>query len=94
MTNPTGNAKPKEILSVPQLQKLALCHTFWEDRTSLGALSLKNPPEMQEVWINPWVGKILWRRKWQPTPVLLPGKSIGQEPGGLQSMVSQESYTT
>ena len=21
---------------------------------------------------NPWVGKILWRRKWQPTPVLLP----------------------
>ena len=25
----------------------------------------------------PWVGKILWRRKWQPTPVLLPGKSRG-----------------
>ena len=94
MTNPTGNAKPKEILSVPQLQKLVLCHTFWEDRTSLGALSLKNPPEIQEVWINPWVGKILWRRKWQPTPVLLLGKSIGQEPGGLQSMVSQESDTT
>ena len=23
---------------------------------------------------NPWVGKIAWRRKWQPTPVLLPGK--------------------
>ena len=21
---------------------------------------------------NPWVGKIPWRRKWQPTPVLLP----------------------
>ena len=26
----------------------------------------------------PWVGKIPWRRKWQPTPVLLPGKSHGQ----------------
>ena len=26
---------------------------------------------------NPWVGKILWRRKWQPTPVLLPGKFHG-----------------
>jgi len=25
----------------------------------------------------PWVRKILWRRKWQPTPVLLPGKSHG-----------------
>ena len=24
-----------------------------------------------------WVGKIHWRRKWQPTPVLLPGKSHG-----------------
>ena len=23
----------------------------------------------------PWVGKIPWRRKWQPTPVFLPGKS-------------------
>ena len=25
-----------------------------------------------------WVGKIPWRRKWQPTPVLLPGKFHGQ----------------
>ena len=27
---------------------------------------------------NPWVGKIPWRRKWQSTPVLLPGESHGQ----------------
>ena len=27
---------------------------------------------------DPWVGKIPWRRKWQPTPVFLPGKSHGQ----------------
>ena len=27
---------------------------------------------------NPRVRKIPWRRKWQPTPVLLPGKSHGQ----------------
>ena len=27
---------------------------------------------------NPWVGKIPWRKKWQPTPVLLPRKSHGQ----------------
>ena len=27
---------------------------------------------------NPWVRKILWRMKWQPTPVFLPGKSQGQ----------------
>jgi len=23
---------------------------------------------------DPWVGKIPWRRKWQPTPVILPGE--------------------
>ena len=27
---------------------------------------------------NPWIGKIPQRRKWQPTPVFLPGKSHGQ----------------
>ena len=27
---------------------------------------------------NLWVWKILWRRKWQPTPVFLPGESHGQ----------------
>ena len=27
---------------------------------------------------DPWVGKIPWSRKWQPTPVSLPGKSHGQ----------------
>ena len=26
----------------------------------------------------PWVGKIPWRRAWQPTPVFLPGESHGQ----------------
>ena len=27
---------------------------------------------------NPWVGKIPWRRAWQPTQVFLPGKPNGQ----------------
>ena len=29
----------------------------------------------RDVGFYPWVGKIPWRRKWQPTPVFLPGKS-------------------
>ena len=29
-------------------------------------------------WWETWVGKILWRRKWQPTRILSPGKSHGQ----------------
>ena len=27
---------------------------------------------------DPWVGKIPWRRPWQPTPVFLPGEPHGQ----------------
>ena len=27
---------------------------------------------------GPWSGKILWKRKWQSTPVFLPGKPHGQ----------------
>ena len=34
---------------------------------------------------DPWVGKIPWREKWQPTPVFLPGEFRTGEPGGLQS---------
>jgi len=40
---------------------------------------------------NPWIRKILWRRKWQPTPVFLPGKSheqrslMGYRPWGHES---------
>ena len=40
---------------------------------------------MQEPRFHPWVGKIPWRRTWQLTPVLLPGKSHGR----VQSMGSQ-----
>ena len=28
--------------------------------------------------MDPWVGKIPWKRKWQPIPVFLPEKSHGQ----------------
>ena len=36
---------------------------------------------------KPWVGKIPWRRVWQPTSVYLPGESPwAKEPGGLQSI--------
>ena len=39
---------------------------------------------------DPWVGKIPWRRKWEPNPVFLPGKIAWlEEPGRLQSMGSQ-----
>ena len=46
----------------------------------LGGSVLKNPPadQCRRRRFDPWVGKIPWRRKWQSSPVLLPGKSHGQ----------------
>ena len=47
----------------------------------------------------PWVGKIPSRRKWQPTPVLLPGESHGQKslvgcrPWGRRSQTRLSDFT-
>ena len=41
-----------------------------------GSSEIKNQLAMQETQVQ--FRKILWRRKWQPTPVLLPAKSHGQ----------------
>ena len=37
-----------------------------------------NAGDTGDAGLIPWVGKILWRRKWQPTPVFWPGKSRGR----------------
>ena len=42
------------------------------------AQTVKCLPAMQRPGFDPWFRKISWRRKWQLTPVLLPGKSHGQ----------------
>ena len=43
-----------------------------------GGSVVKNLPAMRRFRFNPWVGKVPWRMKWQPTPVVLSGKSPGQ----------------
>ena len=40
--------------------------------------SVKNLPAMGRPGFDPWVRKILWRKKWPPTPVFFPGESQGQ----------------
>ena len=42
------------------------------------AQAVKNLPAMQAPGSGPRVGKIPWRREWEPTPVLLPRESHGQ----------------
>ena len=39
---------------------------------------VKRMPPMQETHVQSLDQEDLWRRKWQPTPVFLPGKSHGQ----------------
>ena len=47
-----------------------------------------------------WVGKIPWKRKWQPTPIFLPGKSqghrilLGTDHGVAKSQTQLNNYTT
>ena len=52
---------------------------------------VKNSPPVQDTWVRS-LGNISWRRKWQPTPVSLPGKSHGQRgPVGYSPWGRKES---
>ena len=41
--------------------------------------SVKNLPACRKCQFDSWVEKFPWRRKWQPTPVFLPGEFHGQK---------------
>ena len=58
---------------------------------------VKNPPASagDSRDPDPWVGKISWRRKWQPTPIFLPRESHGQRSlVGYSPWGHKESDTT
>ena len=63
-------------------------------------LAIEKLPVMQETQFYPWVGKVLWRREWLPTPVFLSGESHGQRnlvgysPWGHQELDTTELLTT
>ena len=60
-------------------------------RASQVALVVKNLPanagNIMKCGFDLWVGKIPWRRAWQPTPVFLPG-----EPHGQRSLVGYSPW--
>ena len=57
--------------------------------------NLSTNQEAQETWFDPWVGKMPWRREWQPIPVFLAGESHGQRNlAGYSPWGRQESNTT
>ena len=64
-----------------------------------GGAVVKYPPanaeDTRDNGSDPWVGKIPWRRKWQPTPVFLPIKSHGKQSlVGYSPQGHKESDTT
>ena len=55
---------------------------------------VKNLPAMQKTQVQSLVGKIPWRREWQPSPVFLPGEFHGQRSlAGYSPWSNQESDT-
>ena len=48
------------------------------ERASLRLRGKESAHQCRRCGFNPWVAKISWRRKWQPTSVFLPGEFHGQ----------------
>ena len=69
-------------------------YSFQYSWTSLVAQLVKNVPTCRRTGFNPWVGKIPWRREWQPTPIFLPGESlVGYSPQGHKELDTTEWLT-
>ena len=51
---------------------------MWLPRWRSGKESACQCRRCKRLRFSPWVGKIPWRKKWQPTPAFLPGKCHGQ----------------
>ena len=73
-----------------------MCVVIWASRWLGGKESVCQCRRCRRHRFDPWVRKILWSRKWKPTPVFLPGKFHGQRSleGCMQSMGCKESDTT
>ena len=65
------------IMCFPSNLKINLGKDYVYFFYSLLAQMVKSLPSNLRREFDPWVLKISWRRKWQPTPVFLLGKSHG-----------------
>ena len=74
----------KILLMKEESEKVGLKLSLQKTRASLVSQMVKCLPVMWETRVQPLVEKIPWRRKWQPTPVLLLKKiQWTEEPGRL-----------
>ena len=87
-SNNVGDSKPKQPLYSIILAFSRLSKGF------PGGSVVKNlAAKCRRCRFDPWVRKIPWKRKWEPTPVFLPKKFYGQRslagysPWGLKSWI-------
>ena len=85
------------------LENMTLFQPFqpWRpSENSLHILSINPLERLKRRGFDAWVRKIPWRRKWQPTPVLLPGEShdqrslVGYSPCGHKELDMTEHTHT
>ena len=76
-----GQQRMRWLYSITDSRDMNLSK-FWEIVGFPGGTSGKEPAcqcrRRRRCGFSPWIRKIPWRRKWQPTPILLPGKFHGQ----------------
>ena len=94
------------VKNLPAMQKTAV--RFLGHEVSLptpgffgfsgGSDSKESTCNVRRPGFSPWVGKIPWRRAWEPTPVFLPGESPwtegGYSPGGCKESDMTERLST
>ena len=73
----TGGRITKHYLLYLDKQIKMICSNISNNMASLVA-QWQSGLIVRLVRFDPWIGKIPWRRKWQPTPVFWPGESHGQ----------------
>ena len=72
---------------------------FPKEGFPVGSDGKKSACNAEDLSFSPWVRKILWRRKWQPTLVFLPGEFhrqwnlMGNSPGGGKELEIMKQIT-
>ena len=98
-SDPTAGERPGRRMLRRHLGRILSASTMLDVNSEIpGGPAIKNPlarQEMQRRGFDLWIGKIPWRRKWQPSPVFLLGELRGQRSlGGYSSWGHKELDTT
>ena len=81
---------PVSNFGLPVAQLVPTNNPLLYSWASLVAQMVKNLPTLWETWFDSWVGKIHWRRVWQPTPVY--SMESMENPHGQRSLAAVATW--